>query len=114
MGLCWQVLQFSRIHQTTICNFNWEILWLLVQDLEFYICQHDKAGACATLFGSLSNVFGPKKDGITGDWKRERNEESRGLCSSPNINRAIKPRRMKQGREAKRVLVGKPEVKRQL
>ena len=55
--------------------------------------------------------MGPKRDGVTGNWKRLRNEESHGLCSTPNVIRAIKSRRMKWGRKAKRVLVGKPEEK---
>jgi len=89
-------------------------LRISVQDTELYICQHDYVSARATLFGSLRKVFGPKRDGVKGNWKRLRNGESHGLCPSPNIIRAIKSRRMKWGRGAKMVLVGKPEEKRHL
>jgi hypothetical protein len=58
-------------------------------------------------------VSGPKRDDVTGNWKRMRDEKNHGLCPSPNIIRTIKPRRMKWGREAKRVLVGQPEEERE-
>jgi hypothetical protein len=43
----------------------------------------------------LRNVFRPKRDEVTGEWKRVRKEELYGLYSSPNIIRMIKPRRMR-------------------
>ena len=61
--------------------------------------------------------------GLTGEWRRLRNEELYALYSSPNIIWAIKPRimrlaghvaRMGDRRGAYRVLVGKPEGRRPL
>jgi hypothetical protein len=43
----------------------------------------------------LRRIFGPRRDEVTGEWKRLRNEEFNDLYSSPNIIRVIKPRRMK-------------------
>jgi hypothetical protein len=43
----------------------------------------------------LRGVFGPKKDGVTGEWRRLHNEELNDLCSSPNIIQVIKSRRMR-------------------
>jgi hypothetical protein len=43
----------------------------------------------------LRNIFGPKKDGVTGGWREIHNEELRDLYSSPSIIRMIKSRRMK-------------------
>jgi hypothetical protein len=43
----------------------------------------------------LRRIFGPKKDKVTGDWRKLRNEELHNLYSSPNVNRMIKSRRMK-------------------
>jgi hypothetical protein len=40
-------------------------------------------------------IFGPKRDEVTGEWRRLRNEELNDLYSSPNIIRVIKSRRMK-------------------
>ena len=71
----------------------------------------------------LRRIFGPKRDGVTEEWKKLHNEELIGLYSSPNIVRVIKSRRMRwavrvarmeQGRGVYKVLVGKPEGKRPL
>jgi hypothetical protein len=43
----------------------------------------------------LRRIFWPKKDAITGEWRRQRNEELHDPYSSPNIFQVIKRRRMK-------------------
>ena len=40
-------------------------------------------------------VFGPKRDEVTGEWRRPHNEELNDLYSSPNIIRLIKSIRMR-------------------
>jgi hypothetical protein len=40
-------------------------------------------------------IFGPKRDEVTGDWRKLQNEERHNLYSLPNIIRMIKSRRMK-------------------
>jgi hypothetical protein len=71
----------------------------------------------------LRGIFGPKRDGVTGGWRKLHNEELLNLYSSPSIIRIIKPRRMwwaghvaRMGEERNvyRLLVGKPEGKRPL
>ena len=71
----------------------------------------------------LRRIFGPRRDEVTGDWRRLHNEEINVLYSSPNIVRVIKSRRMRwaghvarmgEERGVFRVLVGKPEGKRPL
>jgi len=71
----------------------------------------------------LRRIFGPRRDEVTGEWRRLHNEELNDLYCSPNIVRGIKWRRMgwagrvaRMGEEkgAYRVLVAKPEGKRPL
>ena len=71
----------------------------------------------------LRRVFGPKRDDVTGEWRKLKNEEFGYLYSLPNILRVVKSRRMRwaghvacvgEGRGVHRVLVGKPEGKRPL
>jgi hypothetical protein len=40
-------------------------------------------------------IFGPKRDEMTGEWKRLHNKELHDLYSSPSIIRKIKSRRMR-------------------
>jgi hypothetical protein len=63
----------------------------------------------------LRRIFGPRRDEVTGEWRRLHNEEINDLYCSPNIVRVIKSRRMRwaghvarmgEEREFYRVLVG--------
>jgi hypothetical protein len=63
-------------------------------------------------------VFGPKRDEVTGEWRKLHDKELHDLYSSPSIIRIIKSRRMiwaghvarmGEKRNAYRLLVGKPE-----
>jgi hypothetical protein len=71
----------------------------------------------------LRRIFGPKRDEVTGEWRKLHNKELRDLYSSPSIIRIIKSRRMRwvgrvarmgEKRNAYRLLVEKPEGKRPL
>jgi hypothetical protein len=42
----------------------------------------------------LRRIFGPKRDGVTGGWRKLHNEDLLNLYSSRNIIRMIKSRRM--------------------
>jgi len=62
-------------------------------------------------------IFRPKRDQITGEWRKLYNEELNDLHSSPHIIHMIKSRRMRwvghvacmeERRCAYRILVGKP------
>ena len=43
----------------------------------------------------LKRIFGPKRDDVTGEWRKLNNGELNDLYSSPNIFRVIKWRRIK-------------------
>jgi hypothetical protein len=71
----------------------------------------------------LRRVFGPDRDKVTGKWRNLHNEELNDLYYLPTIVRIVKSRRMRwsghvarmgEERGVHRVLVGKPEGKRQL
>jgi hypothetical protein len=71
----------------------------------------------------LRRIFGPKRDKVTGVWRKLHNEELHYLYSSPNIVRVIKSTRMiwaghvarmGEKRGMYRILVGKSEGKRPL
>jgi hypothetical protein len=71
----------------------------------------------------LRKIFGPKRDEVTGEWKRLHNEDLYNLYSSPTIIRVIKLRRMRwmghvarmgEGRGANRILEGRHEGRRPL
>ena len=38
----------------------------------------------------LRRIFGPKRDEVTGEWRKLQNEELNVMYSSPNIVRVIK------------------------
>jgi len=70
--------------------------------------------------GVLRRIFGPRKDEVTGEWRKLHYEKLSGLYSSPNTVRVIKSRRMRWVEHVAcmgerigvcRVLVGKPEGK---
>jgi hypothetical protein len=71
----------------------------------------------------LRRIFGPKRDGVTGGWRKLHNEDLHNLYSSPSIIRIIKVEedevgghvtRMGEKRNVYRLLVRKPEGKRPL
>jgi hypothetical protein len=51
----------------------------------------------------LRRIFGPKRDDVTGEWRRLHNEKLHNLYSSPNIFRQIKPKRMRWTRHIARI-----------
>jgi hypothetical protein len=69
----------------------------------------------------LRRIFGPKRDEVTGGWRKLHNEELHYLYSSPSIIRIIKSMRwaghlarMGEKRNAYQIMVGKQEGKRPL
>jgi hypothetical protein len=66
-------------------------------------------------------LFRPKRNEVTGEWRKLHSRELHNFYSSPDIIRQIKSRRMRwaghvarmgEGRNLYRILVGKPEGKK--
>jgi hypothetical protein len=71
----------------------------------------------------LRRIFGPKRDEVTGEWRKLHNEELHDLYSSPSIIRITKGRRMRwaghvarmgEKKNAYRMLVATSEGRRPL
>jgi hypothetical protein len=67
----------------------------------------------------LRKIFGPKRDEVTGEWRKLHNVELHDLFSSLSIIRIIKARRMRWAghvarKRERRLLLGKPEGRRPL
>jgi hypothetical protein len=71
----------------------------------------------------LRRIFGLRRDGVTGGWRKLHDEELQDLYSSPSIIRIMKSRRMRwaghvarmgEKRNVYRLFVGKPRGKRPL
>jgi hypothetical protein len=69
----------------------------------------------------LRRIFGPKREGVAGKWRKLHKEELHDLYSTPSIVRVMKSgrlrwaghvARMAEERGVYRVLVGKPEGNR--
>jgi hypothetical protein len=69
----------------------------------------------------LRRIFGPRRDEVTGEWRKLYNEELLNFYSSPSIIKIMKSRRMRwaehvarieEKMNAYRLLMGKPEGKR--
>jgi hypothetical protein len=72
---------------------------------------------------ALRRIFGPKRDEVTGEWRKQHNDEIKDLYCSPIIVRGITSKRIKwaehvarmgERRGVYRALVGKTVGKRTL
>jgi hypothetical protein len=79
----------TKMHRTIILPaflFGCETCCLtLRREHKLRVCQNRKLG----------KIFGPKRDKVTGEWRRLPEEELHNLYSSPNIIRVIRARRMR-------------------
>jgi hypothetical protein len=88
-----------------------------------FLCYNHQVHRALLITPYRRRIFGPKRDKISGEWRKLHTEELHDLYPSPNIIRVIKSRRMAWAGHIARVggrkglyrsLVWKPEGKRPL
>jgi hypothetical protein len=68
----------------------------VIQPVVLYGCETWSSAFREELWlGALRIIFGPKREEVTGEWRRLHNKELYALYSSPNIIRVIKSRRLR-------------------
>jgi hypothetical protein len=60
---------------------------------------------------SLRRIFGPKRDEVTGEWRRLHNEELHDLYLSPTVVLVIKSRRMRWAAHVARLGKGRGNLR---
>jgi hypothetical protein len=58
----------------------------------------------------LRRIFGPKRDEVAGEWRKLHIGELLNLCSSPDIIRRIKSRRMRWAGHVARMVEGEKRI----
>jgi hypothetical protein len=91
----WQRLSYCCLKKCTITlALHCKYFSSLCKDR---LVSHIKVKCRLRVFESrvLRRIFGPKRDEVTGEWRRLHNEEVYALYSSPNIIRVIKSRKLR-------------------
>jgi hypothetical protein len=115
---------FTKIENTQIGVYRATILPVVLYGCETWsLTPREEQRLRVIENRALRSILGPKRGEATGEWRRLHNEELNDLYSSPNIIRVIKSRRMRwaghvarmrEKRDACRILVGRPEGRRPL
>ena len=117
-AIIWCRIFFS----SSLLSKNLKIYRTIILPVVLYECEtwslilRDERGLRVYENGVLRRIFGPKRNEVTGEWRKLQNEEHTALYSSSNIIWVIKSWRMRwvghvacmeDRRGAYRVLVGK-------
>jgi hypothetical protein len=81
-------------------------LWILDTGCEF--------SELILKFRHVRLIFMPRRDEVTGEWRKLHNEELNDLYSLPNIVRVVKSRKMRWAGHVARMGEGRPEGRRPL
>jgi hypothetical protein len=75
-------------------NIKVKIYKTIIMPVVLYGCEREEH-RLQVFENRVRRIFGPKRDEVTGEWRKLCNEELHILCSSQNIIRQIKSRRMR-------------------
>jgi hypothetical protein len=90
-------------------NVNVRIYKTIISPVVLYGCE---IWSLTVREDRVLRIFGPKRGGVTGRWRKLHNEELHNLYSSPSIIRIIKSKRMRwvrhvaRGGEIRRMCIG--------
>ena len=119
----------SVVFQFAIKNLKIKIYRTIILPVVLYGCEtwsltlREERRLRVFEYRVLRRIFGPRRDEVTGEWRKLHNEELNNLYSLPNIVRVVKSRIMRltgnvarvgEGRGVCRALLGKPEGKKPL
>jgi hypothetical protein len=78
-------------------NVKVKIYKTIILPVVLYVCETWSLTHTLRAFENrvLRRIFGPKRDEVTGEWRKLHNEELHNLYSSPDIIRQVKSRRMR-------------------
>jgi hypothetical protein len=86
MGFDFGEFKPEGLHEMPVVLYGWETWSLTLREEHRQRVFENRA---------LRGIFGPKRDGVIGGWRKLHNEELHNLYCSPSIIRIIKSRRMR-------------------
>ena len=102
----------SLIYDKSVTTQNFGIFWVTGIERNVCRCTFNRYSVITPLWeerklrvfeNMVLRIFGPRRDEVTGEWRRLHNEGLSNFHSSPNIVRVIKSRRMRWARHIARM-----------